>query len=640
MQERLRRASGGKPSIVLDLAAHAVVAERDLALQPAVVGQVDRGPVRGVGVELADVVQQRAGDGDVAVDAGEGRRDRADRLADGERVLEQPVAVGLVVELRRRRVAVGGPALRRGRRSTGRAAFAAAAAGSSRSAGAGRPRSARARAAGRRAGRAEVVACRARRARSARRLTCGAVARMDDVAAEDAHRRCPAASELRGLGDVVPDHRRDRPERSPSVRRRNSPPSRRERRSTLAHEQHAGRGRSPSVASRRQHELKVARAADGYRMPRGARASVMSGGTGGLGVAVTRDDARRGLAASSSPTSSGASSSVLEPHPALTTVAADLFDAERAAAAVVERRPRPLGGARQPRRRLRRRRARARDADRGLRAAVPAQPAPDLPALPRGAAAAARGRRRLDRVRRRRARRCARSPARPATSPRRPPCSPSSTRSRPSTPRTACARNAILPSVIDTPANRASAARRRPLALGHAGADRPRDPLPVLGGLGADERRAHPRLRAGVKRPALTVDVVAIARDAARRSVLLIERAPPAVRGRLGPARRLRRGGRARARCGRARARRGDRHRRPAPLELLGVYDTPGRDPRGWTVSVVYLMRADAPLDATRRPTTRATRAGSRSTTCRRWPSITRRWSRTRSASQRAARER
>jgi 8-oxo-dGTP diphosphatase len=27
-------------------------------------------------------------------------------------------------------------------------------------------------------------------------------------------------------------------------------------------------------------------------------------------------------------------------------------------------------------------------------------------------------------------------------------------------------------------------------------------------------------------------------------------------------------------------------------IELLGVYDTPGRDPRGWTVSVVYLARA------------------------------------------------
>ena len=31
-------------------------------------------------------------------------------------------------------------------------------------------------------------------------------------------------------------------------------------------------------------------------------------------------------------------------------------------------------------------------------------------------------------------------------------------------------------------------------------------------------------------------------------------------------------------------------------LGLLGVYDTPGRDPRGWTVSVVYLTRAPAEL--------------------------------------------
>jgi 8-oxo-dGTP diphosphatase len=31
-------------------------------------------------------------------------------------------------------------------------------------------------------------------------------------------------------------------------------------------------------------------------------------------------------------------------------------------------------------------------------------------------------------------------------------------------------------------------------------------------------------------------------------------------------------------------------------FRLLGVYDTPGRDPRGWTVSVVYLAVARAEL--------------------------------------------
>jgi 8-oxo-dGTP diphosphatase len=30
---------------------------------------------------------------------------------------------------------------------------------------------------------------------------------------------------------------------------------------------------------------------------------------------------------------------------------------------------------------------------------------------------------------------------------------------------------------------------------------------------------------------------------------------------------------------------------RVAELELLGVYDTPGRDPRGWSVSAVYIAR-------------------------------------------------
>ena len=104
---------GGEAGQVLDQAAHAVVAERDLALQLAEVGQVDRERVGGVGVELADVVQQRARDRDVAVDAAERGGDGAHALRDRQRVLEQPVAVGLVVALGRRGLAEQRPGLRR-----------------------------------------------------------------------------------------------------------------------------------------------------------------------------------------------------------------------------------------------------------------------------------------------------------------------------------------------------------------------------------------------------------------------------------------------------------------------------------------------------------------------------------------------
>jgi hypothetical protein len=59
---------------LLDHAAAAVVAERDLAVQPARVGQVDAAALPAlvlVGLKLSYVVQQRTRDRDVAVDARE-----------------------------------------------------------------------------------------------------------------------------------------------------------------------------------------------------------------------------------------------------------------------------------------------------------------------------------------------------------------------------------------------------------------------------------------------------------------------------------------------------------------------------------------------------------------------------------------
>src|SRR5436309_13090649 len=70
VQDRLSE-RGIEAGDVLDLTTHLVVAERDLPLQATGVGEVDRQRVVVVGLGLADVVQQGAGDGDVTVDAGE-----------------------------------------------------------------------------------------------------------------------------------------------------------------------------------------------------------------------------------------------------------------------------------------------------------------------------------------------------------------------------------------------------------------------------------------------------------------------------------------------------------------------------------------------------------------------------------------
>ena len=154
--EHRARQLGRKAVDPLDRAAHHVVAERDLAQELALVGEVDRHRVGLVGLDLPDVVDQPAGDSEVAVDAGEGARHRADGLAHGQRVLEQPVQVGLVVVLRRRRAPETLPHRGAARRSGRRAASPATGCAPCRSAAAGRPPSARrwrpGRPSGRRAG--------------------------------------------------------------------------------------------------------------------------------------------------------------------------------------------------------------------------------------------------------------------------------------------------------------------------------------------------------------------------------------------------------------------------------------------------------------------------------------------------------
>ncbi len=97
--------------------------------------------------------------------------------------------------------------------------------------------------------------------------------------------------------------------------------------------------------------------------------------------------------------------------------------------------------------------------------------------------------------------------------------------------------------------------------------------------------------------PTLTVDVVALAGDPVA-SVLLIERGHDPFAGTWALP-----GGFVeadeRVPVAAARELKEETAITAGPLELLGVYDTPGRDPRGATVSVVYLMRCAEPLEAT-----------------------------------------
>jgi 8-oxo-dGTP diphosphatase len=90
-------------------------------------------------------------------------------------------------------------------------------------------------------------------------------------------------------------------------------------------------------------------------------------------------------------------------------------------------------------------------------------------------------------------------------------------------------------------------------------------------------------------RPMLTVDVVVLT-TAQTPEVLLIQRGNPPFQGRWAlPGGFVDEGEQVAAAAPRELAEETGLVLRD--LNLLGVYDTPGRDPRGWTVSVVYLAR-------------------------------------------------
>lgn len=93
-------------------------------------------------------------------------------------------------------------------------------------------------------------------------------------------------------------------------------------------------------------------------------------------------------------------------------------------------------------------------------------------------------------------------------------------------------------------------------------------------------------------RPALTADIVVLALRDGRRSVLLIRRKHDPFAGAWAlPGGFLDEGETLEA-CA-ARELGEETGLTAGPLSLIGVYSTPGRDPRGWTVTAAWLMRAN-----------------------------------------------
>jgi 8-oxo-dGTP diphosphatase len=99
----------------------------------------------------------------------------------------------------------------------------------------------------------------------------------------------------------------------------------------------------------------------------------------------------------------------------------------------------------------------------------------------------------------------------------------------------------------------------------------------------------------------LTADVVVVSGSRARLSVLLIQRGNPPFAGSWAlPGGFVDEGEQVHQTAPRELAEETglqlDEPELLDELELLGVYDTPGRDPRGWTVSAVYVARVRSEL--------------------------------------------
>ena len=109
-----------------------------------------------------------------------------------------------------------------------------------------------------------------------------------------------------------------------------------------------------------------------------------------------------------------------------------------------------------------------------------------------------------------------------------------------------------------------------------------------------------------MKGPKLTVDVVALAGDPAR-AVLLIERGGGPFAGAWALPGGFVEGDEGVA-VAAARELFEETELVAGELTMLGVYDTPGRDPRGPTVSVVYVLRSAEELEVTGGDDARAAR--------------------------------